>query len=248
MVISSNPFCPVSFGFLGFLNGVLSRQSFIYNDNEGPRAKNVAEEEEDLLAVGEDDCDEISEDRISSFLENQKSQYYRSIGLAPPKQLRTIETSTTPGASIIEFSSSRETSYLDESEESTLIALDSSTPAPATHSFTPQTFRMDDSDQDPPRENRNNNSDSSLDDEKPGTTDKKVDLASLTSLATNLLESEHPFVNAERLQESAPEQTGSMTAYIVKDAGEDICSVLSAEGDVDAYLSPNDEDTTPKEH
>jgi hypothetical protein len=248
MVVVSNPFCPVSFGFLGFLNGVLSRRSFLYNDNEGPRAKNVSEEEEDLLAVGEDDCDEISEDRISRFLENQKSQYYRSIGLAPPKQLRTIETSTTPGASIIEFSSSRETSYLDESEESALIASDSSTPAPESSSFTPQTFRMDDSDQDPPRENMNNNCDSSLVDEKPRIVEQKVDLASLTSLATNLLESEEPFVNAEGLQESTPEQTGSMTAHIVKDAEEDICSVLSPECDIDAYLSPNDEDTTPEEH
>jgi hypothetical protein len=137
MVVMSNPFCPVSFGFLGFLNAVISGRGLIFG-SEGSDPKNKVEEEEDLLAVGEGDCDELSEDRITNFLENQKSQYYRSIGLAPPKQLQPTDALTTPGESMIEFSSSRETSFVGETDAST-------TPTP----FTPQTFRMDDCGNDP---------------------------------------------------------------------------------------------------
>lgn len=138
MVAPGNPFCPVSFGFFGLLSAILSRRGSLYQDAPTKKVEVKREEEEDLLAAGEAECDELTDDRISSFLENQKQQYYRSIGLAPPKQMKTLETSTTPGESMIEFPSSRETSILEEGEQSALLSL---SPSPA---FTPQTFRMDD--------------------------------------------------------------------------------------------------------
>lgn len=265
MVIMSNPFCPVSFGFLGFLGSVLSRRSFLYGESESSRGQNKIDEEEDLLAAGEADCDALSEDRISTFLENQKSQYYRSIGMVPPKQLKTIETSTTPGASIIEFSSSRETSYLDESEESALIALNSTTPAPEPLAATPQTFRMDESDND----HRNDEAQSapfepvtnvaeyeepSLKVEKvgpePGSETQKqsqVDFASLASLASDLLDSEDPFSNAdqEQVREDLPESRAEQVETVTED---DLYSIVSPECDVEAYLSANDEEAGAQEH
>ena len=151
MVAPHNPCCPVSLGFIGFLSAILSRRSSLFQDKtSASKSSSKPEEEEDLLAVGEADCDEITDDRITSFLESQKQQYYRSIGMAPPKQLRSIETSTTPGASMIEFSSSRETSYVEECNESGLLSLEP-VAGEDSASFTPQTFRMDeDSDHDPP--------------------------------------------------------------------------------------------------
>jgi hypothetical protein len=159
MVAPHNPCCPVSLGFVGFLSAIVSRQSSLYKESKTQGGSgDRSEEEEDLLAVGEADCDELTDDRITSFLESQKQQYYRSIGMAPPKQLKTIETLTTPGASMIEFSSSRETSYIDEGEEPALLNLEASTPDDKT-AFTPQTFRMDeDSELDrPPSEARQGN-------------------------------------------------------------------------------------------
>lgn len=85
------------------------------------------EEEADLLVHDDGDCDELSEDRIANFLENQKHQYFTSIGMTvPPSQQKGLDSSaTTPGTSMIELPSSRETSYLDETEESALLTLTS---------------------------------------------------------------------------------------------------------------------------
>ena len=144
MVVTHNPCCPVSFGLVGFLSAIISRRSSLYHEsNNKSNPEDKSEEEEDLLAVGDADCDELTEDRITSFLESQKQQYYRSIGIGAPKQLKTIETSTTPGASMIEFSSSRETSYIEEGDESALLNLETSSPLEQKSAFTPQTFRMD---------------------------------------------------------------------------------------------------------
>lgn len=142
MIAPSSPFCPVSFGFFGLLGAIIARRGSLFNDPPVNQRDSTNEEEEDLLAVGEGECDQLTDDRITSFLETQKQQYYRSIGMAPPKQMKTIDSSTTPGASMIEFSSSRETSMLDDGEDSALITLDSRGPTPSP-AFSPQTFRMD---------------------------------------------------------------------------------------------------------
>lgn len=142
MVVFSNPLCPVSFGFLGFLGAVLSRKSALYSD-ESSVYPGKRDEEDGLLAGSDTECHELSEDKIAQFLENQKQEYYKSIGMVPPRQQQTFETSTTPGTSMIDFTSSRETSYVDDGDDSAL-ATNPSRPA-----YEAQTYKMNDSDVDP---------------------------------------------------------------------------------------------------
>lgn len=148
MVVAANPFCPISLGFLGFLGGIISRRTTLFKHGRGLVDKIVVgedEEREDLLDQDDVDCDELSEDRIANFLESQKEEYYKSLGMAAPKQMKVLETSssTTPGESTIEFSSSRETSYLDEGEDSALLVRDAGpsrepSPIPRVYSMTEQ--------------------------------------------------------------------------------------------------------------
>ena len=135
-MVVMNPFCPISFGFIGFLGAIVSRRTTLLQ-------KPTREEEEsgeiDILLVNksddEGDCDELSEDRITNFLELQKNLYYKSMGMDPviarkPEQtsMNTSTTNsstelTTPRESTIGFSSSRDTSYIEEvdREESSLL-------------------------------------------------------------------------------------------------------------------------------
>ena len=156
MIGLTNPFCPVSFGLMGFLSSVVSRRSISLLPFGGREKDEPIDEDEevDLLVHDDRECDELSEDRITNFLESQKVEYYKSIGMVPPKQQSSFDTSTTPGASMIEFSSSRETSYIDESEDSTLLFSRADEQAQihdqATN-FEPQTYVMnEDSDTDEP--------------------------------------------------------------------------------------------------
>jgi hypothetical protein len=139
MVVAANPFCPISFGFLGFLGAVVSQRTSLINHGRttgGEGDLGEDEEREDLLDQNEGDCDELSEDRIANFLESQKEEYYKSIGMVVPKQMKVNDTATTPGDSIIEFSSSRETSYVDDGEESALLSMSrESTPEPLVYSI-----------------------------------------------------------------------------------------------------------------
>lgn len=148
MVVAANPFCPISLGFLGFLGGIISRRTTLFKHGRGLVDKIVVgedEEREDLLDQDDVDCDELSEDRIANFLASQKEEYYKSLGMAAPKQMKVLETSssTTPGESTIEFSSSREASYLDDGEDSALLVPEAGpsrepSPIPRVYSMTEQ--------------------------------------------------------------------------------------------------------------
>ena len=126
MVLQINPFCPISFGFLGFLGAVLSSRSALLRTDK----RVDKDEEDDLLMSKQEDgeCDELNEDKISHFLEMQRDKYYKSIGMDPPRASRpsqsnmNVSSSTsctdfsTPSQSMIEFPSSRETSlFIDDS-------------------------------------------------------------------------------------------------------------------------------------
>jgi hypothetical protein len=150
MVDPTYPCCPLSFGAMGLLGAVMNTRSSAFKLLSSDKGFHRAAEEENLLDVDEAACDELTDDRISRFLDIQKEQYYRSIGLVPPKQMRSMDIITTPGESLLEISStretSRETSLLDESGHLIL----PSSPAAGSQSDTPlpQTFRMDDSEDD----------------------------------------------------------------------------------------------------
>ena len=105
MVVLTNPFCPVSFGFLGFLGAVLSRRGFLYRS----KPDQESEEADMLLTNDGGECHELSEDRISKFLESQKADYYKSIGMqALPESL--------PVEGIPSVPSSPETFAIDKDE------------------------------------------------------------------------------------------------------------------------------------
>lgn len=152
MVVLSNPFCPVSFGLLGFLGAVISRQTSLLGLAAQKKREETEfpEEEADLLVHDDGDCGELSEDRIANFLQNQKQQFFTSIGMTvPPSQQRGLHSSaTTPGTSMIELPSSRETSYLDETEESALLTLTSVSDANPVPPYQPAVYCMSESEQD----------------------------------------------------------------------------------------------------
>ena len=146
MVVAANPFCPISLGFIGLLGAVFSRRTTFLGPARsfnGRKALEEEEEREDLLDQDDKDCDELSEDRIANFLESQKEQYYKSMGMAPPKQIKAFETSTNHAESMIEFQSSRETSYLDDGEESSLLALNAGSSRETTPE--PRMYELNDS-------------------------------------------------------------------------------------------------------
>lgn len=94
-----NPFCPISFGFIGFLGSIITRRSTLLGDQSNSEQRD-GEFENLLIVKGNDDdeCDELSEARINRFLEAQKLQYYKSIGLEPlvalqPQQSSMLEAS-----------------------------------------------------------------------------------------------------------------------------------------------------------
>jgi hypothetical protein len=128
MVLQINPFCPISFGFLGFLSAVVSRRSSLLKPLQGTVTEN--DEEDDFLMSKQEDyeCDELNEEKISNFLESQRDKYYKSIGMDPPSATKPGQSSmnassstsctdfSTPSQSMIEFPSSRETSlFMDDS-------------------------------------------------------------------------------------------------------------------------------------
>lgn len=128
MVIQINPFCPISFGFLGFLSAVVSHRSSLLKPQQSDSVG--SDEEDDLLMSKQEDyeCDELNEEKISNFLETQRDKYYKSIGMDAPsvnkpgQSVMNASSSTsctdfsTPSQSMIEFPSSRETSlFIDDS-------------------------------------------------------------------------------------------------------------------------------------
>lgn len=95
-----NPFCPISVGFFGLLSSILSKRSPLLgaNSNSNP---SEGEFENLLIVKGDDDdeCDELSEARINKFLEVQKQQYYKSIGLEPMLALQPQQSTMSPSQS-----------------------------------------------------------------------------------------------------------------------------------------------------
>lgn len=80
----TNPFCPVSLGFLGFLGAVVSRRGFLWGE-PSKQTSECVDEVDSLLENDLEAAHELSEDKISRFLESQKHEYYKSIGMEPPE-------------------------------------------------------------------------------------------------------------------------------------------------------------------
>ena len=128
MVLHINPFCPISFGFLGLLSAVVSGRGALGKQKDTGFSGDRGEDDLLMSKKEDDECDELNEDKISRFLETQREKYYQSIGMNPPTASKPAQTNmntssstsctdfSTPSQSMIEFPSSRETSLLiDES-------------------------------------------------------------------------------------------------------------------------------------
>jgi len=129
MVVQINPFCPISFGFFGLLGAIVSRRSTLLEEERSTTEATQNPETDFLMTKQDEDheCDELSEDRITHFLEEQKASYYKSIGMEPPVVTKPAQenmdtssisiTTRAPSPSLIEFPSSRETSMIADLEE-----------------------------------------------------------------------------------------------------------------------------------
>lgn len=83
----ANPLCPVSFGLLGFVGAVLSRRGFLYSSKE-------EESGEEIHTLLDSECQELSEERIATYLETKKNDYYESIGMNPPAPVQNADLLT----------------------------------------------------------------------------------------------------------------------------------------------------------
>ncbi len=78
MIGHLSPMCPISFGFIGFLGAIVSRRSAVWSERDDFREqyRNSEEEVDELLMTSieseYDDCAELSDKKISEFLESQR--------------------------------------------------------------------------------------------------------------------------------------------------------------------------------